>query len=923
MKNMDYKDTLLLPKTDFPMRGNLPQREPERYKKWFSEGVWEKMKENRRGCELFTLHDGPPYANGEIHIGHALNKILKDIIVKHHYFQGMAVRFTPGWDCHGLPIEQKVEEKIGKKRKDEMPVSEFRALCREHASKYIEIQKEGFKSLGVIGDWDNPYVTMDFAFEANIYRTLCEVAKRGLLIERSKPVYWSWAAQSALADAEVEYQERESHSIYVAFELSDKSKEELDIDGKAALVIWTTTPWTLPANSGIALNPEELYVLTADGYIVAESRYDALIEEGVVAGKAKRKVSATELENRLAINPLNGRASEIILGKHVELSGGTGAVHTAPGHGEEDYFAGLKYNLEVLMPVDDRGRFDESVVHHQLLPEAESFVGMHIFDANEKILELLGDSLLKSSTLVHSYPYCWRTKNPVIYRATRQWFISVDSEPAGSDKSLRELALRGVTETKFYPQLGSKRLSSMIEGRPDWCISRQRTWGVPIAFFRNKKSKEVILDEKVLNFIAAIFEKEGCDAWYDRPIEELLYPGSGYEPSELEKIDDILDVWFDSGSTWNAVLRSRNYDAGAFPADIYLEGSDQHRGWFQSSLLLSSAINFHPPYRCILTHGFTVDEKGEKMSKSRGNVVAPQKVTKQYGSEILRLWVALSDYQGDLKISDSILKQTAEQYRKTRNTFRFLLANVNDLQELVDIEEMGELDRWILSRASEIFAEVKNSFDAYEFLRGLSLFNHFITNELSGIYMDICKDRLYCNAANDPQRRSAQSAMAMIADRMMSLLAPILTYTIDEIMEYAPDILKRDRESVFDIVYEELPQLSSRLPAALLIEAREAFFEEIDRLKKAKMLKATLELELAGAIEIFGIEEKKDLEDWFVVSSVSAESAGEKLGSFEVEGHSFGIHRATAHKCPRCWRFAAQEEDGLCERCEEVMNAES
>ena len=917
---MDYKDTLLLPKTDFPMRGNLPNNEPKRYEKWFKEGAYEQMKRLRKGRELFTLHDGPPYANGDIHIGHALNKILKDVIIKYHYFQGKDVRYTPGWDCHGLPIEQKVEEKIGKAKKESMPISKFRALCREHASKYIDIQKKGFQSLGVIGDWENPYLTMDFKFEASIYRTLCSIAKKGLLVERSKPVYWSWAAESALADAEVEYQDKQSDSIYVAFELSDKAKSDLDIHSKAALVIWTTTPWTLPANTGIALNPDELYVLTDDGYLVAESRYDALISEGVVSGHAIRKIASTELEKKLAINPLNGRSSTIVLGEHVELDGGTGAVHTAPGHGEDDYFVALKYGLDILMPVDDKGRYDESIAGLNLLPDAEKFVGMHIFDANEKILELLGESLLKHDKMTHSYPHCWRTKKPLIYRATKQWFISIDKEPEGSQKSLRELALEGINETKFYPSWGSNRLRSMVEGRPDWCISRQRTWGVPIAFFRNKKTKEVILDEKVLNFVAGIFEIEGCDAWYDRDISQLLYPGSGYNPDDLEKVTDILDVWFDSGSTWNAVLKSRNYDAGNFPADMYLEGSDQHRGWFQSSLLLSCAINAYPPYKSILTHGFTVDEKGEKMSKSRGNVVAPQKVTKQYGSEILRLWVALSDYQSDLKISDNILKQTSEQYRKIRNTFRFLLANINDLKEFADLDSSSELDRWILSKASKVFNEVKESFDNYEFLRGYALLNHFLTNELSGIYMDICKDRLYCDSIDATSRRTAQTTMALIANSMLALIAPVLTYTADEIIEYAPDILKKDKKSVFEIEYEELPTVESNLNEEALIEIREAFYESVDRLKKEKVIKSTLEVEIIGDFDNMGITNSKDLEDWFVVSGIKDSSDQERLATFKAIDKEYFIYKASGHKCPRCWRFVSKAEDTLCDRCKRVID---
>jgi len=919
---MDYKDTLLLPKTKFPMRGNLPQNEPKRYKKWFESGVYERMKKNREdSSQSFTLHDGPPYANGHIHIGHALNKILKDIIVKYHYFQGKSIRFTPGWDCHGLPIEQKVEEKIGKVKKEQMPVSKFRALCREHAQKFINIQKDEFKLLGVISDWENPYITMDFKFEANIYRTLCEVAKRGLLIERSKPVFWSWAAQSALADAEVEYKDKEDYSIYVAFELSDQAKEELGIKQKASLVIWTTTPWTLPANTGIALNADEKYILSEDGFIVAQSRVEELLKEGVIASTTPvKEFLGKELENKIAINPLNGRDSRVILGEHVELSGGTGAVHTAPGHGEDDYFVALKYGLDVIMPVADNGCYDESLIGLKLLPNPEEFVGMHIFKANEKILELLGDALLKSEKFVHSYPFCWRTKKPVIYRATKQWFIAIDQEPNDTDKTLREIALRGIESTKFYPEWGANRLRAMVENRPDWCISRQRTWGVPIAFFRDKKTKEVILDEKALNFVAGIFETEGCDAWYDRPISELLHPASGYNPDDLEKINDILDVWFDSGSTWNAVLKSKNYDAGEFPANMYLEGSDQHRGWFQSSLLLSSAINHHPPYDSILTHGFTVDKNGAKMSKSEGNVVAPQEVTKKYGSEILRLWVALSDYQNDLKIGDEILKQVAEQYRKVRNTFRFLLANIDDLDEIVSIQELGELDLWILAKAQEVFDEVKSSFDEYEFLRGLSLLNNFITNELSGIYMDICKDRLYCDAKNSQKRRNAQSVMAMIASRMMVLFAPILTYTIDEVLEFAPAVLTNGEKDVFDLVYSPLPKIEKPFDDELLIKVREAFSEEIDRLKKAKAIKSTLEVVITGDIDSLPLQDTKDLEDWFVVSGVVKELDSKELASFEVDNKKFTIKQANKNKCSRCWKFVSDSEDSLCQRCQKVLS---
>ena len=917
---MDYKETLLLPKTDFPMRGNLPTNEPKRYKAWYEANMYEQMKTKREGAEMFTLHDGPPYANGDIHIGHALNKTLKDIILKYHYFQGKSVRMTPGWDCHGLPIEQKVEEKLGKSKKEAMPTEKFRELCREHATKFVEIQRDGFKQLGIMADWQNPYVTMDFKFEANIYRTLCDVAKKGLLVERHKPIFWSWAARTALADAEVEYEDKEDYSIYVHFELSHEAKVELSLEGKAGVVIWTTTPWTLPANTGISLNPEELYVLTDDGHIVAKARYEAMKEEGVVSGAISQSFPATALGELRAINPLNGRPSTIVLGEHVLMDGGTGCVHTAPGHGEDDYKVGLKYGLDVVMPVDERGCYDESVKGLNLLPQPDEFIGMHIFKANEPILALLGENLLKQSKFVHSYPHCWRTKKPLIYRATNQWFISIDDKPEGSKESLRESALDAIDGVSFYPESSKNRLKPMIEGRPDWCISRQRSWGVPIAFFRVKSTKEVILDSDVLEHIANLFDIHGADAWYSMSHAELLPEGSKYNPDDLEKISDILDVWFDSGSTWNSVLSSGNYDAGEYPASLYIEGSDQHRGWFQSSLLLSSAVNQISPYKTLITHGFTVDEKGEKMSKSKGNVVAPDKVIKQYGSEILRLWVALSNYQTDLKISDGILKQTAEQYRKIRNTFRFLLANVNDLEAYVQQDEYGELDRWILSKAKEVFASVKASFDVYDFLGGLATLNHFITNELSGIYMDITKDRLYCEAKDSITRRATQSAMAHIAKAMLGLIAPVLTYTADEILEYAPALFKGDMESVFDLVYVEVPTVEASFDDTLLIEARQNFSEAIDSLKKEKIIKATLELEIVGDASFLPIENSKDLEDWFVVSAIKSSSEGEQVASFEVEGKTFTVHKATAHKCPRCWRFTSTSQECACERCSGVVD---
>ncbi len=919
---MDYKETLLLPNTSFAMRGNLPQNEPKRYAAWFERGVYEKMKQKRQGCENFTLHDGPPYANGHIHIGHALNKILKDIIVKHNYFNNRAVRFTPGWDCHGLPIEQQVEKKLGgKAKKEALSKSEVRVLCREHAQKFVSIQREEFKKLGILADWEKPYVTMDYRFEANIYRTLCEVAKKGLLVERSKPVFWSWAERTALAEAEVEYEDKEDYSIFIAFKLSDEAKQKAGIEGKAALVIWTTTPWTIPANTGISLNPNEKYVLTSDGYIVAKALHEKLKEDGVVAGEATREFDASTFENLLAINPLNGRDSRIVLGEHVLVDNGTGCVHTAPGHGEDDYRVGLKYDLDVIMPVGETGCYDETVVREGLIPNAEEFVGLHIFKANEKLIELMGDAVLKVGKFTHSYPHCWRSHTPLIFRATKQWFISVDGTPEGEQKSLREIALEEVEKTKFIPQSGKNRLKSMVENRPDWCISRQRDWGVPIAFFRVKATGEVLLDEKVLNFIAMIFEMKGSDAWYSMEISELLYPGSGYKPEELEKVNDILDVWFDSGSTWYSVLKSRNYDAGEYPADLYVEGSDQHRGWFQSSMFLSCAVEHKAPYKGVLTHGFTVDEKGEKMSKSKGNVIAPEQVIKEYGSEILRLWVASSDYQGDLKISKGILKQTAENYRKLRNTFRFLMANINDLEETVGVDEMGVLDKWILKTAHEVFSEVHEAFEKHNFVNGMNTLNNFIVNELSGIYMDITKDRLYCDAKDALHRRASQSAMALITKSLLTLIAPILTYTADEIVEHAPAIIKGDAEDIFDMLHENVPQTHSEFDAEYFMGVRERFYEIVDTLKKDKTIKSTLELVIKTDSAKLLEMDKTEAEDWFVVSGIENYDEEGSLGSFEFEGNRFVIAKATLHKCPRCWKYHAKEQESLCPRCSEVLGA--
>lgn len=915
---MDYKETLSLPSTNFAMRGNLPNLEPKRYAEWKSKDVYQQMLKNRQTSQKsFFIHDGPPYANGHLHIGHALNKILKDIITKYHYFKGEKIYYTPGWDCHGLPIEQQVEKNLGREKKSKLSVVEIRKLCREHAQKFVDIQSKEFQQLGIIGDFENPYKTMDFKFEGDIYKTLCQVAKNGLLAERNKPIYWSWACQTALADAEVEYQDKQSDSIFVAFKLADTALQKLQIDN-ASLVIWTTTPWTLPANVAIALNPNAIYVLTQNGFIVAKELHQKLLDANIVDANIIKEIKAKELENLDAINPLNSRNSRIILGDHVSLDDGTGAVHTAPGHGEEDYYVSLKYNLEVLMPVDDRGCYDEQIIHKNLLPK--EFLGQHIFKAQKEILSLLGNALLKHTVITHSYPHCWRSHEPVIYRATTQWFILMD-KPFKNNKTLRQLALEAIDSTTFYPQIGRNRLASMIENRPDWCISRQRDWGVPIAFFKDKKTGENIFDENVLDFLQKRFEKEGCDIWWSDSIEDLLPQEWKAKAKDLEKGMHILDVWFESGSTWQAVLQNPlnnpKYNAGSYPADMYLEGSDQHRGWFQSSLLLSCAINGYAPFKSVLTHGFTVDEKGEKMSKSKGNVIAPETILKDQGSEILRLWVAMNDYHSDLRISNNIIKQVGEQYKKIRNTLRFLLANINDLKELCDFKDFNTIDLWILKTTKKVFEQVENHFNQYDFVKGMQILMHYISNELSGIYMDLCKDSLYCDKPSSKDSKASKTAMFVIAKNLSHLLAPILTYTIDEVIEFAPELFKQNINNVFDLQKIDLTQLDDftlEIDFEDLLDLRSKFGEIIDNLKKEKVIKSSLEVVIYTQDLAFNL-----LDKWLIVSEILKEKPSDYLIKFNVNNKEYFLSKATKCKCPRCWRYLSQTEEALCKRCEDAL----
>lgn len=935
----DYKDTLILPKTDFPMKGNLPQKEPERYKQW-REYAYHTMnktkanttKTNNSISNTFALHDGPPYANGHLHVGHALNKILKDFIVKYHYFQGKQVFYTPGWDCHGLPIEQQVSSAFEAEKK--IPTKlEIRSACRKHAEKFVEIQKKEFLSFGIVGDFDNPYKTMKYKFEADIYRALVKVAQAGLLTQRSKPIFWSWAAKSALAEAEVEYKDKKSDSIFVAFPLQQRTIQVLGLEAYDTkvppyMLIWTTTPWTLPSNVAIALNPHEAYVLVSGGAIIAEKLYAKLKERGIIQGEILATLDSKSFEKQYAINPLNNRDSMLILAEYVSMEDGSGAVHNAPGHGEDDYFTCLKYDLPVIMPVDDSGCFDESVATLGLFEKevVSEFIGTHIFKAQKRILEILKDkkALLHHEEILHSYPHCWRTNKPIIFRATKQWFILMD-KPYHNGKTLREVALQEIENTRFYPKNGINRIKSMVENRPDWCISRQRDWGVPIAFFIDKESGEPLFDEMLTNHIESLFEEHGCDVWWEREVIDLLPTTYRDKASRYEKNMHILDVWFDSGSTWFAVLDNNIYNSGHIPADVYLEGSDQHRGWFQSSLLLGCAINYKAPFRNIITHGFTIDEKSEKMSKSKGNVIAPSKIISENGSEILRLWVALSDYQNDVKISQNILKQVSENYLKLRNTIRFLLANTQGLTKICD--RFSIIDEWVLHEAKQVFNEVNSLFSEYDFSKGFQVLNGFITATLSGIYLDICKDSLYCDSPSSPKRIAIQSVFAILANNILHLLAPFLTYTIDEALDYASSVIKGGAKNVFELEKMDIPSSindfdsNAEKPNSihLCLNLRGLFNEQVDKLKKDKIVKSSLELSLS--IPKKYEKDKELIADFLMVSECVCEaSMNDILFDIELDNMIYHIYKATKEKCPRCWQFKSDLSMEVCDRCHQVLN---
>ncbi|WP_394751953.1 isoleucine--tRNA ligase [Crenothrix sp.] len=934
---MDYKKTLNLPSTAFPMKANLAQREPERLKKWTDAGLYQKIRDRFAGQTKFILHDGPPYANGEIHIGHAVNKVLKDIIVKSKNLGGFDAPYVPGWDCHGLPIELMVEKKIGKAGV-KVSAAEFRKACREYAAKQVDIQKEAFVRLGILGDWDNPYLTMDFSFEANIVRSLGKINAKHHITKGAKPVHWCTDCGSALAEAEVEYEDKHSPAIDVRFKVVDEhgflaqchhvpDHEGL---GELSVVIWTTTPWTLPANQGVALNPELEYAVVQyekDGkherLLLAEALLKtAMLRYGIDDYHVIAYCKGSALENQLLQHPFYDRQVPIILGDHVTTEAGTGAVHTAPGHGQDDYIVGLKYGLPIDNPVGGDGVF---------LPSTELFAGQHVFNANDKVLEVLEAKgrLLHHHALLHSYPHCWRHKTPIIFRATPQWFIAMNKN------HLRERALEQIKQVAWFPDWGQARIESMVDGRPDWCISRQRTWGVPITFFVHKETGELHpRTPELIEQVALRIEQKGIEAWFGLDKQELL----GDEAALYDKATDTLDVWFDSGVTHACVLEKR--EQLAFPADLYLEGSDQHRGWFQSSLLTSVAMNDVAPYKAVLTHGFTVDAEGKKMSKSKGNVVAPQSVVKDLGADVLRLWVASTDYRGEMSVSNEILSRTSDGYRRLRNTARFLLSNLNEFDpalHLVATKDLLALDRWVLDRTLALQEEIIIAYETYQFQTIYQKIHHFCVIDLGGFYLDIIKDRQYTAKADGLARRSAQSAMYHVLEALTRWLAPITSYTADEIWQFMPG---QRSESVFlETWYKDLAPLDTDavMDAKFwqnIMSARTAVAKELEKVRAQGAIGSSLNAELELYCNEELLADLKQLGDElrfvFITSGVAALpelNAPAEAVATEIEGVKIKVRVSEHTKCVRCWHQRPEvgshaEHPELCARCiENVVGA--
>ncbi|MGB9612922.1 MAG: isoleucine--tRNA ligase [Candidatus Margulisiibacteriota bacterium] len=919
---MDYKQTLNLPQTDFPIRANPAKVEAEMLKFWEENAIYQKLQEKNKNNDKYLLHDGPPYPNGDIHLGHALNKILKDIVVKYKSMCGFHSPFIPGWDCHGLPIETQMlkETKISGHRdiKDKI---KFRDMCKEYALKYVNIQREEFKRLGVLGDWDNPYLTLDPIYEEKIIEVFGILAEKGYVYRGLKPIHWCPNCVTALAEAEIEYEDEKSPSIYVKFKVVDNQSLSLDkksplarIETPVYFVIWTTTPWTLPANVAIAAHPEFEYLflkVNEEIFVLAEGLLEDFTKRLEIKGfKVIDKTKGKFLEGILAKHPFMEREVPVVLDELVTLEQGTGLVHIAPGHGLEDYQVGLNYKLPIIMPVDDRGHFDHS---------APDFIkDKYYHEANKLIVEEMKEkgTLLKLELITHSYPHCWRCKKPVIFRATEQWFISVDHQ------DLRQLALKAIGETKWFPAWGENRIRGMVETRPDWCISRQRSWGVPIPAFYCKNCGKPQMTGIFNKSVRELVRKEGTNSWFAKETKEILpagikCPDCGGE--EFEKENDILDVWFESGSSHVAVLETN--PKLSWPADLYLEGSDQHRGWFQSSLLIGVGCKGRAPYHAVLTHGFTIDEKGKKMSKSLGNVVDPQEVVKHYGADVLRLWVASTDFRNDMAASEKILKQVQEAYIKIRNTCRFLLSNLYDFNPSEKETNLLEIDRWVLLRLHRLIERVNRAYENFEFHIVYHALYDFCVNDLSSFYLDISKDRLYCGGKNSPERRSAQFAMYEILLAIIKLMAPILSFTAEDIYRY----VTRNQMPDVSIFLLEIPKaskeyLDEKLEAKweIILKIREKVYRKLEEIRANKIIGSSLEAQ----VEIFAqgkeLEILKSVEPLLpmvlIVSKVTlTKGEGEPKAS-----------PAAGKKCQRCWMWSEsvgkdKEHPALCGRCVKVI----
>lgn len=910
---MEYKQTLLMPKTEFPMRGNLPNREPKMQQEWEENKLYEKVQARTKGRPLFVLHDGPPYANGDIHMGHALNKILKDFIVKYKSMAGFHAPYVPGWDTHGLPIETALAKKKVNRKK--MSISEFREKCAEYALKQIDNQRTQFKQLGVRGDWDNPYITLDKAYEAAQIRVFGEMAKKGYIYKGLKPVYWSPSSESALAEAEIEYQDKRSPSIYVAFDVKDGKGV---LEGDEQFVIWTTTPWTLPANLAIAVHPDLDYAVVKvkdNKYIVAEAMLEQVKatlewEEAEVVKTFKGK----DAERIVAKHPFYDRDSLVILGDHVTTESGTGLVHTAPGHGEDDFFVGKQYDLGVLCPVDEKGYFTE---------EAPGFEGIFYDSANKEITQKLEENgkLLKLEFITHSYPHDWRTKKPTIFRATNQWFASI--------KDFRDDILKEIKRVNWVPEWGETRLYNMVRDREDWCISRQRTWGVPIPVFYAEDRTPIITDETI-EHVANLFAEHGSNIWFEWDTKDLLPEGFTHEGSpngEFTREMDIMDVWFDSGSSHEGVLE--DHEELKRPADVYLEGSDQYRGWFNSSLSTAVAVTGKSPYETVISHGFALDGQGRKMSKSIGNVVVPSKIMKQYGADILRLWVASVDYQADVRISDEILKQTAEGYRKIRNTFRFLLGNLNDFTtaDRVADEQLEEVDRYMLARLQQVIDKVRKAYDAYDFSTVYQTVHHFCAIELSSFYLDFAKDILYIEASDHPRRRSIQTVYYEMVVSLAKLMAPILTHTMEEVWSHIPGV-EEDYVQLTDMpearAIEGQDELNKKW--SFFMEVRHDILKALEEARNEKVIGKSLEASIvikANKSEVESLLSNiPHLHQLLIVSHAEVTDTLEDGKSYEYV--TVKVTKHNGETCERCWVVSDtvgenEKHPSLCTRCADIV----